>query len=342
MPAAWELVVSWCGEPIRAELLQGKVRVDAGGPSPADVPLPLDGRVPLVREGRAGLALLGAAGATWSIDGAAVSGESIAFQEGVARLAAGNLEVALQRTTPAPRLPRFAPMGGTLLHAATFTAAYALIGLTLYTESPNECSCRIDLPADPPVSVATRSDVAPPPPRVQIPRWMALDSRDESARPERAPAPSSQPARADRRHAAPPPRADIPTVSPMEPMLELSAATLGHEIVRVDDLADEPVVRDAFGAAQGVSDEEGDGTRAARGLGRGRGGIGSCDGPHFAALVARHGRQTAIVACAPAPELGHAPTGRPGHNVVLHERDGSRLAPEVWTWSTSPAAPRMR
>ncbi len=338
MPAAWELVVSWCGEPIRAELLEGKVRVDAGGPSPADVPLLVDGRVPLVREGSAGLALLGVGGATWTVDGAPVSAESIAFQEGVARLAVGNLEVALQRTTPAPRLPRFAPMGGTLLHAATFTAAYALVGLTLHTESPNECSCRIDLPAESPVSVTTRSDVPPPPPRVEVPRWMAVDPREESARPERALAPSIHPVRGNRRHAGRPSRTDVPTVSPMEPMLELSAATLGHEIVRVDDLADEPVVRDVFGAGPSVTDEDGDGPPA-RGLGRGRGGIGSCDGPHFAALVARHGRQTAIVACAPAPELGHGPSRRPGHNVVLHERDGSRLAPEVWTWSTSPAGP---
>jgi hypothetical protein len=327
MPATWELVVSWCGEPIRAELLQGVVRVDAGGPTPDDVPLPLDDRAPLARgDGGAGLTLLAVDGATWSVDGAPAAGAEVALADGIARLVLGDLEVAVKRTTPAPRLPRFAPMGGALLGAATCTAAYVLVGLTLYTDSPSDrCLCGLEDFGHSPVTV-TRSDVpappSPPVPSREFPRWMAPERTDEGARPDQSDERPSRGARSARRRAGPARTPGSRAEEPYSVPADLSEAVLGDQVVRLEDLADEVVVR------HGVGDRPGQG--ASRG-------VGSCDGAHFAALVARHGRQTAIVACATAPELGHAPTRRPGHNVVLRERDGSRLAPEVWTWSTSPA-----
>lgn len=327
MPAAWELVVSWCGEPIRADLLQGAVRVDAGGPCPEDVPLPVDARAPLARgDGHAGLTLLSVGGASWSVDGAPAAEPEVALGQGVARLALGNLEVAVQRTTPAPRLPRFAPMGGALLGAATCTAAYVLVGLTLYTESPaDRCLCGVDL-GFPPIAVTRSDEPAPPAPKPrhqEFPRWMAPAPEDERLGPRPSDEPTRTAARPVRRRAGPaaaprPPSEETSSVA-ADPIAELSGAALGDEVVRLEDLADEVQARPGIERRSG-----------------GRGGVGSCDGPHFAALAARHGRQIAIVACAPAPALGQAPTELPGHNVVLRERDGSRLAPEVWTWSASP------
>lgn len=345
MPAAWELVVSWQGEPIRAELLQGAVRVDAGGPHPDDLPLPIDDRAPLVRREGAALALLPVAGATWTIDGAATTSTgAVALGEGTARLAIGNLEVAVQHTTPAPPFPRFAALGGAALRFATFTAATVLAGLTLYTEPPPpQCFCLLGHDRAIGHAVAKFAErQAPPQVRrtAEIPRWMSSQRPEESARPTRDGRDGDEhtPARPWRRRpdaATPTPSMPDLLSSPMDPTPDLAVATVGLEVIRVDDLADDPPLppgaRFAAGGASGGAGERGDG--------EGRGGVGSCDAAHFSALVARHGRQTAIIACAPAPELG-ASSPRRGDNVVLHERDGrGRLAPEVWTWSSRGAPP---
>ena len=328
MRQAWELAVSWRGELIRAELLDGRVRVAAGGPSTGDVPLPIDDRALLLRGDEDGLELLAVGGAAWSIDGAAAGDGAVTLAQGTARLVLGDLEVAVQSTKPALRLPRFGPIVPGLLRAMVFASAYGMIGLGLTTQERRPCPCLQWAPHARTVS-ATQVP-APRPPAHETPRWLAhAAARDGQPNASPRPEPDRTPARPRRgvRRAAVPP-ADEPSAPGRfrEQLAELAAASLGDEVVRIEDLDGPP---------QRPSGADGARPRGPSPRGGPRGqAVGSCSGTLFSALVARHGRQTAIVACSTGVELGsQTPTPRRRHEVVVHERAASPLAPEVWSWS---------
>lgn len=341
MRQAWELAVCWRGELIRAELLHGSVRLAAGGPTTGDVPLPLDARALLLRGDDEGLELLAVGGAAWSIDGAGAHSGPVMFAQGTARLQLGDLEVAVQPTRRVAKLPRFGPIAPSLLRATVFAAAYGMLGLGLYTQPVEP---RLGPQWMPNARVVQANPAAPSPPQAvakRAPRWLAEDAVQPSAPPRlEARRPTIPPRRSGRRPAAPP-ADELSAARRFHAQLaELAAASLGDELVRLEDLERPPPgpssdVGDEVGGKSG--DSAGGGGTEPRGDppgGRRGGAVGSCSGTLFATLVARHGEQTAIVACSTGVELGsQSPTRRRRHEVVVQERAGSPLAPEVWSWS---------